>query len=269
MVEPRDVLDEGYALYDAAHVEEALDKVRPLLSQQSALTHENRMHLLRLIGRCSIELGDYDRARQAFDATTRIAADLDRFDLSVSLYYLCRFDEAEMIFETLPVYPETEAELYWFRGLLAERQTDYDRAYSLFRRAARLDPKRFIIPQKMDENEVRDIFETVVDELPMHLRTVALAVPLLVEDLPSDELLMDSNNRLHPMVLGVYDGPLAPPKSPLKPAPESDRIVLFRLNISKFAHNRDDLYRELGYTIIQEIAHHFGWTEEELESGAF
>ena len=264
MNEPKDVLDEGYALYDAAHVEEALDKVRPLLSRQSSLSLENRLNLLRLIGRCSIELGDYERARQAFDAASRTAADLDRFDLAVSFFYLCRFDEVEMILDTLAVYPETEAEMYWYRGLLIERQGDYEKAESLFRRAARLDSRRFIVPKEIGENEARDLYDAVIEDMPGDLRRVLLEVPLLVEELPSDELLEESN-RLHPLVLATYAGPLLPPKSPLKPRPQDDRIVLFRRNIAKCIHNRDDLYRELAYTLTHEIGNHFGWTPEELE----
>ncbi len=71
MADPKDVLDEAYQLYDAAHTEEALDLVRPLLSRQGSLNHDQRLTLLRLIGRCSLELGDYEGARQAVDLVHR------------------------------------------------------------------------------------------------------------------------------------------------------------------------------------------------------
>jgi predicted Zn-dependent protease with MMP-like domain len=265
VAEPKDLLDEAYELYDAAHIEEALNLVRPLLSNQSRLNHDNRLSLLRLTGRCSLELGDYERARQAFDAATRIAADLDRLDLAVALFYTCRFDEAEMILETVPPYPETEAEMFWYRGLLAERNGEYDRADSLFRRAARIDPKRFVVPPHTDENEVRDLFDGVLEDLPPDMRGVAVQVPLLVEELPSDDLLEAAGGRVYPLALAVYSGPPLERRSPMIARPESDQIVLFRRNIAKLLHSREDLRRELRQTLVHEIGHHFGLTGDELE----
>lgn len=264
--DPKDVLDEAYALYDAAHVEEALDLIRPLLSRQGNLSHENRLSLLRLIGRCSLELGDYERARQAFDAAARIAADLDRLDLAITLFYLSRFEEVEILLGTIPAYPETEAEVYWYQGLLAERRGDFERADSLFARAARLDPRRFVVPQKLDDGEVRNIFDSIIEDLPPEIRSVAFEVPVLVEELPSDEVLETAGGKLHPLVLAMYSGaPQDERKPAMTPDPENDRIVLFRRNIAKFAHNRDDLRRELRNTILHEIGHHFGLSEEEIE----
>jgi len=269
VAEAKDLLDEAYELYDAAHIEEALDLVRPLLSRQSSLNHDQRLSLLRLVGRCSLEFGDYERARQAFDTAARIAPDLDRLDLAITLFYLCRFDETEMIFETLPAYPEIEAELYWYRGLLAERRADFERADSLFRRAARLDSKRFIVPPKIDENEVRDTYDAVLEEFPPDMRSAALEVPVLIEELPSDEVLESAIGRLHPLMLGMYAGTPLDRKSSLTPDPEVDRIVLFRRNIAKLCHNREDLHRELRQTLIHEIGHHFGLSDEELEERGF
>ena len=269
MGEPKDLLEEAYELYDAAHIEEALSLVRPLLSRQSSLNHDQRLSLLRLVGRCSLELGDYERARQAFDAAARIAADLDRLDLATTLFYLCRFDESEMLLETLPVYPEIEAEIYWYRGLLAERRGDFERADSLFRRAARLDSKRFIVPPKIEENEAREIYDAVLEEFPPDMRSAALEVPVLVEELPSDELLESAGGRLHPLMLGMYAGTPLDHKSTFIPDPDVDRIVLFRRNIAKICHNREDLHRELRQTLIHEIGHHFGLSDEELEERGF
>ncbi len=269
MGEPKDILDEAYELYDAAHVEEALELVRPLLSRQGTLSHENRLSLLRLVGRCSLEIGDYERARQAFDTAARIAADLDRLDLAISMFYLCQFDEAEMILETLPMYPEIEGEIYWYRGLLAERRGDFERADSLFKRAARLDSKRFVAPVRMDENEVRDVYDAVLEEFPPEMRNIAQEVPVLVEDLPSDELLESAGGRLHPLILGLYEGTPLDEKSSMTPSPETDRIILFRRNIAKISHSREDMRRELRQTLIHEIGHHFGLDDEELEERGF
>ena len=269
MGEAKDVLEEAYTLYDAAHLEEALDLVRPLLSRQTSLNHDQRLSLLRLVGRCSLELGDYERAHQAFDASSRIAADLDRMDLAITFFYLCRFDETEMILDTLPVYPEVEAEVYWYRGLLAERHGDFERADSLFRRATRLDPKRFVVPATIDENEVRDVYDAVLEEFPPDMREAALEVPVIVEDLPSDEVLESANGRLHPLMLGMYNGTPLDRKSSFAPDVSVDRIVLFRRNIAKISHNREDLRRELRQTLIHEIGHHFGLNDDELEEQGF
>jgi len=267
--EPKDLLDEAYELYDAAHIEEALDLVRPLLSRQNNLTHGDRLSLLRLIGRCSLELGDYERARQAFDAAVRIAPDLDRLDLAITLFHICRFDEAEILLDTVPSYPEIEAEIFWYRGLLAERRGEFERADSLFRRAARLDPKRFYAPLKLDEDAARDIFDAAVEDLPPDMRMVALEVPVLVEDLPSDEILDSAAGRINPLALAVYIGEEPERKSPMVPNPEEDQIVLFARNMAKLAFSREELLRELRQTLVHEIGRHFGLSDEEIEEQGF
>jgi predicted Zn-dependent protease with MMP-like domain len=265
VADPKDIIDQAYELFDAAHVEEALELVRPLMSRQSALSHDNRVSLLRLVGRCSLELGDYERARQAFDSAARIAPDLDRLDLAISFFYLCGFDEAEMILDTLTAYPEVEAEICWYRGLIAERRGDFDRADSLFRRAAKLDRRRFVVPHTVEYDEVREMYDAVLEEMPPDMRVKAVEVPLIIEDLPNEETLEEADGRLHPLILGLYVGTPLSQKSTLSPSPDIDRIVLFRRNIAKFAHNAEDLRRELRHTIIHEIGHHFGMSEEELE----
>lgn len=270
MADPKEILKEAQEYYDASHIEEALECVRPLLSRQGRLNHADRLDMLRLIGRCSYEIGDYERARQAFDTAVRIAADLDRFDLAIAQFYLCRFDEAEMILETLPAYPEIEAEICWYRGLLAERRGDFDRADSLFRRAARLDPRSFAVPQQLENDDVRDMYDAVVEELPADIRAVAGDMPMLVEQLPSESLLESPEGRIHPLALGMYVG--APPhrKGNFAPDLNVDRFVLFRRNIAKFSADREEVLHQLRHTLILEIGHHrLGLTEEELEERGF
>ena len=268
--DPKEILKEAQEYYDASHLEEALECVRPLLSRQGRLNHADRIDMLRLIGRCSLELGDYERARQAFDTAARIAADLDRFDLAIAQFNLCRFDEAEMVLETLPVYPEIEAEVCWYRGLLAERRGDFDLADSLFRRAARLEPKNFTPPQHLEDDTLRDLFSAVVEDLPAEIRDVAVEVPLTVEELPSDALIEGPEVRVHPLALGMYLAPPTNRRSAFSPDIQADRIVLFRRNIMKFFGDREELLHQMRHTFIIEIGHHrLGLTEEELEERGF
>ena len=51
----------------------------------------------------------------------------------------------------------------------------------------------------------------------------------------------------------------------LAPTPLPDRIVIFRDNLCEMCESRDELIDEIRITVLHEIGHHFGLSEEDLE----
>lgn len=97
-----------------------------------------------------------------------------------------------------------------------------------------------------------DITAQVFAKLPQRVRQEIDAVPVIFEARPRDP-------NLDPELLGLFD-----PGPESAPAP---RIILWLENIWNFAGNSlPDFRREVRLTLLHEIGHCLGWTEEDLEA---
>jgi predicted Zn-dependent protease with MMP-like domain len=94
-----------------------------------------------------------------------------------------------------------------------------------------------------------------LDELPAWVHHRLENVDVMVEDeAPSD----------HPTLLGLYEGvPLTERGSGYTWA-LPDRITLFQGPIERQAGSPRDLKRVIGETVVHEVAHFFGITEDRL-----
>ncbi len=103
-----------------------------------------------------------------------------------------------------------------------------------------------------------DIFEELVaealDSLPPELGDLMENVAVLVADRGEPRNL-----------LGLYEGvPLTDREGYGSGATLPDRILLFRLAICDICRDKDQLRREIGVTVVHEVAHHFGIDDDRL-----
>ncbi|MBL5975266.1 MAG: metallopeptidase family protein [Candidatus Leucobacter sulfamidivorax] len=101
-------------------------------------------------------------------------------------------------------------------------------------------------------------FETLVGEGLDSLHEDMLAeldnVIFLVEDRPTDGS----------GILGVYEGFSLAERSAYGYGEEPDRIILFRENLLEHCADMEDLVAEIRITLVHEIAHFYGLTEERI-----
>jgi predicted Zn-dependent protease with MMP-like domain/Flp pilus assembly protein TadD len=110
------------------------------------------------------------------------------------------------------------------------------------------------------EDEVERIAERTLAELPANVRTKLERVPILIEDLPSEELVADG---IDPRLLGLFSGTPMPEDGAL--APSVTNIRLFRRNLERVSRDLDELAAEVRITVLHETAHYFGLEEDDLE----
>jgi len=79
-------------------------------------------------------------------------------------------------------------------------------------------------------------------------------VIFLVEDAPEDGS----------EVLGVYEGFSLAERSAYGYGEEPDRIILFRENLLEHCTSMEELVHEIRVTLVHEIAHFYGITEERI-----
>ncbi len=112
--------------------------------------------------------------------------------------------------------------------------------------------------------------EWVLERLPPMIHELIERVPLHVEDYPSDEVV----ERLHVQYLddlcGLYTGIPIGEKSVTHSGTLPDVVTIYREGILTAAADRQGrittkrLREEIRITILHELAHHHGLTEEDL-----
>jgi predicted Zn-dependent protease with MMP-like domain len=112
----------------------------------------------------------------------------------------------------------------------------------------------------------RATFERLVgealDAIPEHLGQLMENVAVLVEDWPTRSQLEGRPGTL----LGLYEGVDLTRRSPLSYAGVMpDRITVFRGPISRLARTEDELVGLVTTTVVHEVAHHFGISDDRLE----
>jgi predicted Zn-dependent protease with MMP-like domain len=113
------------------------------------------------------------------------------------------------------------------------------------------------------------LLENVLAELPDFVREQLDEVPVIVEDEPNAAILEDMGLRGgEPSDLcGLHSGIPLTERSPTAPSLEGSSILIFRGPILRLADGDESaLEEEIRITLLHEIGHHFGFSEEELEA---
>lgn len=165
--------------------------------------------------------------------------------------------------------PELPDAHYWLGRVLewwAEEKPELTReAESALRRAARLAPDEFPLPETLPEAEFRRVLEEAMRRLPDPVARAAEEVAVLVERYPPRALLADAAGALAPDLLGLYTGTPLPERSSLDSGRAPDVIHLFRRNLEFVAHGADELREEIRVTLLHEVGHYLGMDEPDLE----
>jgi predicted Zn-dependent protease with MMP-like domain len=118
-----------------------------------------------------------------------------------------------------------------------------------------------------DSEAIANLAERALLEIPEALRRHVQGVGISVEEFADDETLdamgIDSEWEL----TGLYSGTPIGQRSVGDIARPPDLIFLYRQPILlEWVENGEDLARLVRNVMIHEIAHHFGFTEEEIEA---
>jgi predicted Zn-dependent protease with MMP-like domain len=115
----------------------------------------------------------------------------------------------------------------------------------------------------------RDEFERRVADalasIPRRFRGAMKNIAIIVEDEPSEDLLDEMEIEPPDTLLGLYQGvPLTERTSSYGNA-LPDRILIFQGPHERDSEDDDDLVVAIAETLIHEIGHYFGLSEEEIE----
>ena len=115
----------------------------------------------------------------------------------------------------------------------------------------------------------REKFEKLVAEaielIPRRFRREMQNLAVVVEDEPDDELLDELEIEPPDSLYGLYQGIPLPERSWGHGNVLPDRVTLFQKVIEADAADEDDVRAVIGETLIHEVGHYFGLSEEEIE----
>lgn len=118
----------------------------------------------------------------------------------------------------------------------------------------------------MDHDQIRKEVARILDRLPRRFREQLRNVEFVVEERPSDQLLLEEG--LDPScdtLYGIYQGVPLPDRSSLDPPWLPDKITIFTEPLQEDFPDPDELREEIRLTVLHEIAHYFGMEEDAIE----
>jgi len=115
----------------------------------------------------------------------------------------------------------------------------------------------------------RSQFLALVDEalatIPDDFQTAMKNIAIVVEDEPSAAQLESVDIEPPDTLLGLYEGTPLTERQWAHGNVLPDKITLFQNPIEDASEDEDDLVVAIGETLIHEVGHYFGLSEEEIE----
>ena len=115
----------------------------------------------------------------------------------------------------------------------------------------------------------RERFERLVVEavalIPRRFRREMKNLALVVEDEPTAELLDEMEIEPPDSLYGLYQGTPLTERNWGYGNTLPDRVTLFQKPIEEDCEDEDEVRAVIGETLIHEVGHYFGLSEEEIE----
>ena len=223
--------------------------------------------LLALQGDALWALGDILGANECYTYAVELLPDAADIlaGLSRIRFALCDFFSARR-FAKEALRFEERVEALDVLSRLAERGGRLDEADRLAARAALLDEDAFHVPYRIKEKEFHQVVEEAIESLPKKFHEVIAKknVAILIDRIPAEDILMEEEPPFDPAILGLYRGIPLPDRTTDSDS-RPDTIHLFQGNIERTVSDRKTLLNEIAITLYHELAHFFGFSEEDLE----
>ena len=117
----------------------------------------------------------------------------------------------------------------------------------------------------MTREYFRELVEEAIDTIPLKFARQVRNLAIVVEDEPSVELLEEMEIEDGDALLGLYQGTPLSERGFGYGNALPDRITLFQFTIEDDCDDdEDDIIVAIGETLIHELGHYFGMSEEQI-----
>lgn len=205
-------------------------------------------------------------ARAALNELATSAIDEPDLILDVAHAFLNAEDAttAELWLRRLTTSDEPAAADAWHAiGLCREAKGDREGMVTSWLETRRLDAAAPASELPMTDEDLEAIVTATLEELPPEAHTHLANVPILVEDLPIEDMIKEG---IDPRLVGFFSGTPLPERTSIEGVPAVTTIHLYRKNLERMAGDDPDLLaEEIRITVLHETAHFFGLDEADLE----
>ena len=214
----------------------------------------------------ALDEGEPEQALKVLQGAERSADPALFFHLrAVAEFELSRFeaarDDAQRTLAIRPELAETHHLLARTFDHLGNGKSSSEHAAE----AAELDPDSYPAPLEVSDPEFDAIVEKSVRELPAPVRKHLREIPVLVQALPTREMLSSESPGLSPDLLGLFVGRHLLERSHADVPAAPGAIYLFRKNLLRVCADREELDHEIRTTVQHEVGHLLGLDEDDLE----
>lgn len=117
----------------------------------------------------------------------------------------------------------------------------------------------------MTRERFRELVQEAIDTIPRRFAREVRNVAIVIEDRPSPALLADMEMEPDEILLGLYQGVPLTERSWGHGNALPDRITLFQCEIEEDCDDDEkQIVVAIGETLIHELGHYFGLSEEEI-----
>jgi predicted Zn-dependent protease with MMP-like domain len=118
-----------------------------------------------------------------------------------------------------------------------------------------------VIPRE----QFRKLVDEALDSIPVEFRDAMQNIAIVIEPEPTLAQLDDVGIEPPDTLLGLYEGTPLTERQWAHGNVLPDKITLFQHPIEDESDDEDDMVVAIGETLIHEIGHYFGLSEEEIE----
>lgn len=256
-------LDEAWDALEEGEAEEALEEAEGLKRETDGHP-ETRL----LLGAALLEVGEPEDALKELERAQGRVNDevLWAFYAAGAYFELTRFGEAEdLLREMIAAEPE-EPSGHYALGEILEHMGRPEEAEGCFRRAHELDGENYALPLRLTLAAFQEVISEASASLPDELRGHLENIPVVVQDLPSDEALDPSlGSTVSPSVLGLFVGRSLREESVFETPDTPRTIYIYQRNLERVCRTREELVDEIATTFYHELGHYLGLDENDLE----
>lgn len=119
--------------------------------------------------------------------------------------------------------------------------------------------------KRLSEEEFAALVEQAIARVPEEIREALGNMVITVQDRPDPELLEELGFAPDEELFGVYSGIPLNERSLTEPPLYPDIIYIFREPLEEYCRSRRELIEEIEITVVHEIAHYLGFSEQQLQ----
>jgi predicted Zn-dependent protease with MMP-like domain len=117
---------------------------------------------------------------------------------------------------------------------------------------------------RLSEIEIDRAVKRAIARIPSEIRYHLKNIVISVQKRPSKEILKEMGLHRNEPLLGMYRGTSLMDRSVSYPPLYPDTIILFQEPLEKMCNTIDEIEEQIEITVVHEIAHFLGISEERL-----